>query len=112
MRTLEWAKLKHFRIDEFEDPERMSHAFLLKLDRAREKSRVSFRITSSYRQGSGAHSEGVGVDLAVRNSRERFEIVRALMQGQFRRIGVYDKHIHVDDSMKLDREVLWIGVSQ
>ncbi len=112
MRVLEWTSLKHFGYAEFKEPESMSHAFLVKLDRARDKTTAVWEITSDYRVGSGSHSEGVAVDIAVSNSRERFEIVRALLQGGFKRIGVYDRHIHVDDSQRLDREVLWIGVSQ
>ncbi len=111
MRTLEWEALKHFGYAEFREPEKMSRAFLVKLDRAREGSEVAWRITSDFRRGAGAHSEGVAVDIAVSNSRERFEIVRCLLRGRFKRIGVYDKHIHVDDSKRLDTRVLWIGVS-
>ncbi len=112
MKLLEWSSLKNFRIDEFREPDNMSRAFLEKLDRARSRAGREFRITSDYRRGAGSHSEGVAVDISVKDSRERFEIVRALIREGFERIGVYDRHIHVDDSKRLDTQVLWIGVSQ
>ncbi len=112
MKLLEWTELKHFRADEVEGPDKMSRAFMVKLDRARDLVEGPWKINSSWRNGGGSHSEGVAVDIAVTTSRKRYKVLKALLDVGFKRIGVYDRHIHVDDSERLDSEVIWIGVSQ
>lgn len=104
--------LAHFTADEFSAPESMRAGFLRKLDQAREIAGVPFKITSSFRDGDlGAHGRGYAVDVRCRTSRARFHILRGAIEAGFRRIGVYDRHIHLDDDPSLPDAVVWWGMS-
>lgn len=48
-------------------------------------------------------------DLRVKNSTERFIIIKSLMLAGFKRIGIYHKHngIHCDVDQKKDQNVMW-----
>jgi hypothetical protein len=39
-------------------------------------------------------------------------MVRALIDAGFSRVGLYDKHLHIDDHPKLPKNVIWIGKSK
>ena len=92
-----------------------------KLDSARHVSGVPFTITSGKRspdenqQAGGvqdsAHETGLAVDLRVPDGTSRFLMVSALLQAGFKRMGVYDKHIHVDIDASKPQNVLWVGQS-
>jgi zinc D-Ala-D-Ala carboxypeptidase len=92
-----------------------------RLDEARELAGVPFRITSGYRSpsanaavggvGNSAHGRGLAVDIACAGSRDRFHIVRGLFAAGFRRIGVYDRHVHADLDDSLPNPVCWTGDS-
>lgn len=92
-----------------------------KLDSAREIANFPFLITSGLRTcaanqaamgvEASSHLSGKAVDLAVTDSRQRFLMVRALLAAGFRRIGAYDRHVHVDTDETKDLDVLWVGVS-
>ena len=98
------------------DPELCS-----KLDTARAVSGIPFRITSGLRSCSAnkaamgveasSHLSGKAVDLAVESSRDRFLIVKGLLAAGFVRIGVYDRHCHVDCDGSKDQQVMWVGIS-
>lgn len=108
---MDWNQIEHFTSSEFTGP--MDPAFIKKLDRARGQAGVKFQITSSYRSDSKtAHGVGHAVDIACTGSRERYCILKALLGQGFTRIGVYDKHIHVDDWPDGDPRVIWWGESQ
>lgn len=82
------------------------------LDWAREKAGIAFVITSGLRDGDPrAHGRGHAVDLRCRRSRARLKIVQALLDVGFRRIGIYDKHVHADNDPSLPQSVMWWGVS-
>ncbi len=94
-------------------------AFVERLDRAREAAGTPFIITpggglravgTSKVQGS-AHEAGWAVDLRCSSSHQRFRILRALFAAGFTRVGVYDRHIHVDADPTKPPEVTWTGVS-
>lgn len=95
--------------------------FVSKLILARKRAGVPFIITSGFRSikdneqvmgvSRSAHTKGLAVDLRVQDSRTKFKIVKSLIFEGFTRIGVYDKHIHVDADSTLHQEVLWVGVS-
>lgn len=102
--------LKYFFRSEFSDPDEMDSNLLLMLDHARHIAGIPFRVTSSFRSGDlGAHGRGLAVDIACRESHDRFRMVKALFLAGFNRIGVYEGHIHVDVDPKKYRGVLWIG---
>lgn len=47
----------------------------------------------------------------VSRSRARYLIVRGALGAGFTRIGVYDRHVHLDCDPDLPPRVLWEGVS-
>ncbi len=72
-----------------------------------------FDISSGYRDGGGCHGEGKAVDIACKDSSLRWKILKALVLARFRRIGVYDGHIHVDVCEEpFAQDVIWVGVSR
>jgi len=111
--------LKHFTQKEVAD---LDPAFARRLDRAREKAGVPFKITSGRRTKArnarlggakrSSHLTGHGVDLRARSGRVRFAIVRGLILAGFTRIGVYNGHVHVDDDPRLPEPTLWTGKSK
>lgn len=91
------------------------------LDKARSIAGIPFVITSPVRtlaenQSSGgvedsSHLQGWAVDLRCSDSSSRYAIVKALLAVEFTRIGIYDKHVHVDCDPTKPSNVIWIGVS-
>lgn len=91
------------------------------LDWARGRAMVPFVITCGLRTPDentktggvqdSAHLRGLAVDLACSDSRERFKMVQALLLAGFKRIGIYDAHVHADRDMSLPQEVMWVGIS-
>ncbi len=106
-----WNHLEYFEPSEFDRPELMSRTLLLKLDRARKAAGVPFRVSSSYRTDSKSHSGGGAVDIECAGSLLRYRIVKAALDVGFLRVGIYDRHVHLDVA-DLDQEVLWIGTSR
>lgn len=107
-----WSSLRHFSRSEFLNPGVMSCAFLHKLDFARGLAGIPFVITSCWRSDSVSHQSGCAVDVKVSSSAERMIIVEAALGAGFRRIGVYDNHVHLDTCENLAEDVLWVGVSR
>lgn len=97
----------------------MQSTTLRKLFMAREMAGVPFVITSAFRcpehnrkvggTSNSAHLRGHAVDIAARNSREYFKILKALFAVGFPRIGYnkVNKFIHVDDDPTLPQEVFF-----
>lgn len=119
MRTDDWQYINHFKPSEFTAPEKMESRLVRALDRVRERAGVPIHVTSSYRDGDdGAHGSGWAVDISDNmegndiGSRWRFLVVNAAYRAGFRRIGVYDRHVHIDLDTSRDQDVLWVGVSQ
>ena len=93
-----------------------------KLDRARNLSGMPFLITSGYRtpdeniQAGGlqdsAHCSGLAVDLRCSDGIQRYKILSALLDVGFKRIGCYDRHIHVDLDETKPQYVIWTGESK
>lgn len=115
--------MKHFRLDEFNckcgcESGRMDNMLLQMLDQARELAGIAFVITSGYRcekhnkkvGGSvgSSHLVGKAVDVRCTSSRERYNIVAALMVVGFNRIGVAKRFIHVDMDKTKDKNVIWM----
>lgn len=107
-----------------EEVEGLDPLFVWKLDAARylathyaredgyPEDYARMTITSGFRpDDDGPHGTRKAVDIRVRNSRARFYLLRGLMAVGFKRIGVYDKHIHVDESEDGAPDVIWWGVS-
>ena len=87
------------------------------LDEARAAAGIPFVITSGLRTqerngevggaDASAHVTGHAVDIRCATGRHRFLILRALLEVGFRRIGVYDRHIHADTQQNLPQDVIW-----
>lgn len=89
----------------------MSYELLLKLDSARELAHTPFRITSSYRHGpENSNHLGLAVDVACADSPTRLSIIRGAIRAGFTRIGIYNRHIHLDIN-SLNKPGIWLGKS-
>ncbi len=115
--------LKYFEYEEFASPDvphsgnYMDDDFLTMLDNARELAGIPFKINSGYRtiehndkvggKQNSSHIVGKAVDISIRNSRERWIILDALMQVGFNRFGLANTFIHVDSDDYKDEDVIW-----
>ncbi len=113
-----WEELNYFTVSEFTNPDKMNPKLLHKLDDVRHVAGLTIFITSSFRVGdAGAHGDGDAVDIADNktgeeiSSRWRHKILAAAYAAGFKRIGSYDKHLHLDVSLTRIQEVSWIGKS-
>lgn len=96
----------------------LTDELLVKLQAVRYEAGVPMFVTSGYRHGDdGAHGSGEAVDISDNGvgeevgSRWRFLVVKAALSVGFNRIGVYDRHIHLDVSQDLDQSVMWWALS-
>lgn len=113
------SKFTHFKDDEVKG---LDQELVAMLDWSRGRAGVPFIITSGLRTlehnttvggvQDSAHLRGLGVDLRVTDDRERFKMVQAMFLAGFKRIGIYDKHVHCDRDASLEQEVMWTGVSK
>jgi hypothetical protein len=112
--------LNFFKAREFSHPDKMDPDFLVLLDRIREEAGVRMVITDSYRPNGSksAHSLGLAVDVSDNSaglavgSRWRHKVLKAAFALGCERIGIYDRHIHIDASTTHDQEVCWYGSSE
>lgn len=96
----------------------MKQSTMDRLDRARGLAGIPFVLNSAYRSqqwelskgrtGNGAHTTGRAVDIRCNTSWNRMKIVEACLKAGFRRIGIGDTFVHVDDSPNLTQDVIWI----
>ena len=115
--------MTYFKDNEFVEPESVDPEFRRMLERTRQHAGIPMVISGSLRPRRGrrksAHfkdKEGKyhGVDIKCRDSRSRYLIVNAALRVGFNRIGIYDKHIHLDNAMGkgFDQYVVWWGKSK
>jgi len=124
-----WDKVKYFKRDDFNPTSTVEpdEDLVRRLDNARALATsmagvdVPFVITSAIRplnpnlkkgQRGSSHATGHAVDIRVKNNRDRFYMLSALTMCGFTRVGIYNKHIHVDNSPVHDQEVCWTGISK
>ena len=90
--------------------------FLAKLDKAREYANIPFIINSAYRSPehplsvsnpTSSHIKGLAVDISVKDSRQRFLVLDALIAVGFNRIGIAGTFIHVDLDLDKSQNVIW-----
>lgn len=112
---------RHFKIHEFDcnccGENKISHEFVVMLDRARSIAKIPFRINSGYRclkhnlevggKDSSSHTLGLAADIYCITSRARFTILTALIHVGFKRVGVSGEFIHVDSDKKKPQRVVW-----
>jgi len=95
----------------------LSPALVERLVEARKLAMTPFVITEGSAAGgphvaNTAHARGLAVDLRCHDSVSRYKIVKAIFDSSFPRIGLYDRHLHLDTDPSLPQGVLWLGRSK
>lgn len=86
--------------------------FRIALERLESELGRELVITSAYRRGDRlSHGRGMAVDIACDDSSLRFLILKAALGLGFFRIGVYNRHVHLDLCTDLPHPTIWLGVS-
>lgn len=96
----------------------MQPSTMAKLDKARKIAGMPFILNSSIRcdehniaeggSETSSHPKGYAIDIATKNSRQRFIIFCALIEAGFTRIGIGRSFIHADDDPSKPAEVAWL----
>jgi len=123
-----YPALKWFKTKEFDSPDKpesgklMCPNFLRKLDEARDKAKIPFKINSGYRtkeynedllrrgfkaSKKSSHLKGLAADISTRTSKERFLVIVSLMSVGFTRFGIGETFVHVDDDQDKAANVMW-----
>ena len=113
--------MKYFELSEFDSPDEvgsgkiMDEAFLEQIDLAREYAQIPFKINSGVRTPShnayvggslpdpmrnkkgSSHLYGYAADIACNNSADREIILAAVIKAGFRRVGIANTFIHIDN---------------
>ena len=117
--------LKYFKLSEFDSPDepnsgsKMDKKFLEKLDYARHNAGIPFKINSGYRTAyhndkvlgariGSSHKKGIAADIGYNGSRDRFIIVKSLMEVGITRIGIGKSFVHCDVDKQKDQDVIWL----
>ena len=116
-------KFKYFTYGEFDSPDlkgsgkNISDILINMLDIVRKKYGKSVVINSGYRTpehnakvggaSGSSHLKGLAVDIACKNSTDRFKLINILLQVGFKRIGMGSTFIHVDIDKDKSQNVLW-----
>jgi zinc D-Ala-D-Ala carboxypeptidase len=116
--------LTYFKITEFDSPDepgsgyKMDKDFLYRLDTARGIAGIPFKINSGYRSKArnllvkgrvgSSHLVGKAVDIAYYGSRERYLIIKSLMEVGITRFGIAKTFIHCDVDNNKDEDVIWL----
>jgi zinc D-Ala-D-Ala carboxypeptidase len=116
--------LTYFKLREFDSPDevgsgyRMDTDFLRRLDTARGIAGIPFKINSGYRTAAhntlvggrvgSSHKKGLAVDIGYTGSRERYIILKALMEVGITRYGIAKTFIHCDVDKNKDEDVIWL----
>ncbi len=114
---------KNFNSKEFDSKDQrgsgllMDKDFMQMLQKARDIAGIAFIINSGYRTreynkqvggvANSSHCKGLASDIAIRNNRERYIILNALIIVGFKRIGIYSNFIHCDNDNSLPMRVIW-----
>ncbi len=98
--------------------EQMRPELLERLEAARDKAAIPFRITSAIRcpahnravggVPTSAHLYGWAVDIACTTSGERYRMVSALIEAGFIRLGIARSFIHADCDPTKPARVIWL----
>jgi zinc D-Ala-D-Ala carboxypeptidase len=115
--------MKYFKLSEFDSPDilgsgkNMNEEFLYMLDAARKIYGKPMHVNSGYRSeehnkkvggvSSSSHLKGLAADISCKKSNERFEMLQAFIKAGFKRIGVADSFIHIDNDKDKSQGVIW-----
>lgn len=119
-----WDEIKYFKQQEFDSPDQvgtginMNFEFVKILDKIRKQCGFAFTINSGFRtpahnatvggKSESAHTDGLAVDIAVQDSRQRFLIIKYALENGIKRVGVAKTFVHLDYSIGLPQEVAWL----
>ena len=116
--------MKHFQPSEFAckcgcGSSNMDPGILEKLDYARGLAGTAFIINSANRcsahnakvggTGNSSHLHGYAVDIRIRSSIDRWDILNALLTAGFTRLGIYPTFIHADVDLNKPQQCMWVG---
>ena len=115
--------MKYFNYEEFDSPDiqgsgqLMDPKLLDMIDKARKIYGKPICVTSGYRTedhnrkvggvDSSSHLKGLAIDVACVRSNDRFEMLTALIEVGFNRIGVASTFIHIDIDKNKSQNVIW-----
>lgn len=115
--------MKYFTYAEFDSEgvpgsgRNMQKAFLTLLDKARDIADIPFRINSGYRTpehnaevggvSDSAHTRGYAADIAYHSLENRDSMLSALYAVGFRRFGIAQSYIHVDNDPSKPSPAVW-----
>ena len=114
---------KYFTYEEFDSPDvqgsgqMMSEDLILILESVRNELGKPVVITSGYRteahnekvggKPNSSHLKGLAADIACKDSKYRFELIRELIEHGIDRIGVSDTFVHIDIDDSKSSDVIW-----
>lgn len=123
-KKIRFPQVEYFSHKEFDSPDiinsglLMNDDFVLLLNEARKVANIPFIINSGYRSKShnakvggkqnSSHLKGLAVDIKCTNSRDRYIIIKALLDCGFNRIGINKSFIHVDLDESKKHSVSWL----
>jgi len=113
---------KNFTAREFECPccgrEKMDQGFVDKLQSLRDLLDAKISVVSGWRcarhnkkvggKVDSPHLFGHAADIACKGSRSRFNLIEALIEVGFSRIGIAEGFIHADDDPDKIQNVIWL----
>jgi hypothetical protein len=118
MKFNEWESLDHFGPEEFDHPAMMEEKLVWSLEMLRRAIGLPIYISSDYRPSSTtSHGRGRAVDITDDkdsdgiSGRWTYKVVTAALALGFTRIGIYNKHVHLDMDPASPQEVIWGGAS-
>lgn len=95
----------------------MDQNLMRRLDNARQMAGIPFVISSAFRTvayekskgraGTSSHTKGLAIDIRCNMDRNRWKIVKALIDNGFTRIGIGKTYIHADIDTNKTQEVIW-----
>lgn len=120
----QWSDIVHFKSVEFDSPDargsgvNMNLDFVAKLDKLRDAVKMPLTVLSGYRTpehnamvggvDSSAHETGHAADIAALSSGNRFTIIEAALRLGFRRVGIGNGFIHLDDDITKPQDLVWL----